>query len=378
MIPITKPFTGDEEVELASEVIRSGWLTQGPKTAAFEMALAEYLGAKHVVAVSSCTTALHLAVILAGLVPGDEVIVPSYTFVATANALLYAGVKPVFAEIDPFTFNLDPQKLSQALTPRTKAVLVVDQFGLPADLDGIESFCQTHHLRLIEDAACALGARYKNRKIGSRGKFTTFSFHPRKSITTGEGGALVTDDAAVAERARLLRSHGASVTDVERHKTKGVTFEAYTELGYNYRLSDVQAAIGLAQLRRLDTILERRRSLAQRYDEKLKSLGWIDPPAIPSWAVHPYQTYAALLKRDAPENRNSLIQKLADKGVSSRRGIPPIHSEPYMKKRLDHPVSLPVTDDVSQRTLILPLYPQMTEAEQDQVLDALKSSALHS
>jgi perosamine synthetase len=289
--------------------------------------------------------------------------------------LLYAGVKPLFAEIDPKTYNLDPKKLSAVLTARTKAVLVVDQFGLPAEMDAIENFCQAHRLRLIEDAACALGAGYRDRKVGSRGKLVTFSFHPRKSITTGEGGVLVTDDDGLAARARLLRSHGASVTDVERHKAKGAIFESYTELGYNYRLSDVQAAIGLVQMKKLDFILQRRRELARRYDEKLKALGWIEPPFVPSWAVHSYQTYAALLRADAPLERDSLILRLAEKGVSSRRGIPPIHLEPYMAQRLSDPLSLPVTEDVSKRTLILPLYPQMTDQEQDQVVDAVKSAA---
>ena len=375
MIPITKPFVGDEEVQAAAEVIRSGWLTQGPRTADFEKAVADYLGAKHVVAVSSCTTALHLAVLLADLKSGDEVIVPSYTFVATANALLYAGATPVFGEIDPRTYNLDPQKLASVLTPRTKAVMVVDQFGLASDVDAIEEFCRTHHLRLIEDSACALGAMYRQRKVGNRGRLVTFSFHPRKSITTGEGGVLVTEDDALAQRARLLRSHGVSITDVDRHKAKGVAFESYVELGYNYRLSDVQAAIGLAQIKRLDYILDRRRTLASRYDDRLARLGWIDPPFVPSWALHPYQTYAALLRPDAPVERNVLIGRLAQAGISSRRGIPPIHAEPYMAKRLKVPPSLPVTDDVSRRTLILPLYPQMTDAEQDQVIESLKTSA---
>ncbi len=374
MIPITKPLTGEEEVAQAAEVIRSGWLTQGPKTAAFEKAVAEYLGAKHVIAVSSCTTALHMAVILAGLKPGDEVLVPSYTFVATANALLYAGVIPVFAEIEERTYNMDPKKLAPLLTDKTKAVLVVDQFGLPADLDAIEAFCKTHKLAMIEDAACAMGAAYKGRKIGSRGKLVTFSYHPRKSITTGEGGAFVTDDDAIAERARVIRSHGASVSDAERHKAKGVTFEAYTELGYNYRLSDVQAAIGLAQMNRLDGILKGRRALAKRYDEKLKTLGSFDTPVVPDWAEHPYQTYAVLVKPGSPVKRNDLIQKLASLGVSSRRGIPPIHLEPYMKGRLKTLPSLPISEDVSARTLILPLYPQMTHAEQDEVIEALKTA----
>lgn len=374
MIPITKPLTGEEEVAQAAEVIRSGWLTQGPKTAAFEKAVADYLGAKHVIAVSSCTTALHLAVILAGLKPGDEVLVPSYTFVATANALLYAGVVPVFVEIDPRTYNMNPKALAASKTPKTKAVLAVDQFGLPADLDAIEAFCKANKLALVEDAACAMGATYKGRKIGAQGKLVTFSYHPRKSITTCEGGALVTDDDAIAERARVLRSHGASVSDAERHKAKGVTFEAYTELGYNYRLSDVQAAIGLAQMNRLAGILKSRRELAKRYDDKLTALGHFEVPYVPDGLEHPYQTYAPLLKASVPVKRNDLIQKLAAAGISSRRGIPPIHLEPYMKNVLQKIPSLPISEDVSARTIILPLYPQMTHTEQDQVIEALRTA----
>lgn len=373
MIPITKPFTGEEEVQLAAEVIRSGWLTQGPKTAAFEQAVAEKLGAKHVVGFSSCTTALHAAVLCAGLKPGDEAIVPSYTFVATANALLYSGVTPVFAEIDPKTYNIDPEKIKTLITPKTKAIMAVDQFGLPADIDALETLCKAHGLQLIEDAACAMGATYRGRKTGSRGRFVTFSFHPRKSITTGEGGALVTDDPAVAEQAKLFRSHGVSVSDVARHASKGMTFESYTLLGYNYRLSDVHAAIGLAQLKKLDGILSKRQALAARYKEKISSLGWLDAPFVPDWATHPYQTYACLVRSNAPLKRDLIIKHLADKEVSSRRGIPPIHGEPYIAPHLKTRPQLPVTQDVSERTLILPLYPQMTEAEQDQVVEALKS-----
>ncbi len=374
MIPLTRPLTGDEEIQLVAEVLRSGWLTQGPKTAAFEEAIARVVGAPHVVAVSSCTTALHLAVLLAGVQPGDEVIVPSYTFVATANAVLYAGAVPVFAEIDAKTFTLAPSEIERLVTSRTRAVIAVDQFGLPAELDALEEACRARGLVFLEDAACALGAAYRGRPIGSRGKFVLFSFHPRKSITTGEGGALVTDDPAVDARARILRSHGASLSDAARHGAMGKAFESYVDLGYNYRLSDLQAAVGLAQVKRLDGILARRRALAARYAERLAGLPWIEPPFEPPHARHPYQTYAALLRPGAPIDRDSLIRHLADCGVSSRRGIPPIHREPYMEARLKAPVTLPVTEDISRRTLILPLYPQMTEAEQEQVVEALRSA----
>ena len=321
-----------------------------------------------------CTTALHVAVLLAGLKPEDEVIVPSYTFVATANSLLFAGVTPVYGEIDAKTYNLDPDKLASLLTPRTKAVLTVDQFGLPCDLDRLEAFCNKNNLKLIEDAACAFGAIYKKRKIGSQGKFITLSFHPRKSITTGEGGAFVTDDADLAEQAKLLRSHGVSVSDLQRHASKGTTYESYVRLGYNYRLSDVQAAIGLAQLPKAETIFKRRQELAVRYAEKLKAIGWINPPFVPEGIEHPYQTYAAILEPTAPMKRDELVQFLARKEISSRRGIPPIHKEPYIKDYVKNLPMLPVTDHVSQQTLILPMYPQMTEQEQDIVIEGLKSA----
>jgi perosamine synthetase len=324
--------------------------------------------------VSSCTTALHVAVILAGLKPGDEALVPSYTFVATANALMYAGVRPIFVEIDPKTYNVDPSKLEAALTPKTKAVMLVNQFGLPADLDAVQAFCDKHKIAMIEDAACALGGRYKDRKVGAKGKFITLSFHPRKSITTGEGGAVVTDDAGVAEQANLLRSHGASMSAHQRHDSKKVSFESYVRLGYNYRISDVLAAIGLAQLKKLDFIIKRRREVAARYAELLKKIGWIDPPFEPPYATHPFQTYAALLRPNAPVSRDQMLQHLANMGISAKRGIPPIHHEPYMKGMGFPLPNLPVTDDISARTLILPLYPAMTEAEQDQVVAALQKA----
>ncbi|MES1213383.1 MAG: DegT/DnrJ/EryC1/StrS aminotransferase family protein, partial [Singulisphaera sp.] len=251
MIPITLPLFGPEEEQAAAAAIRSGWVTQGPQVAAFERAVAEYTGAAHAVAVSNCTTALHLALVLHGIGPGDEVICPSMSFIATANSIRYTGATPIFAEVDPRTYNLDPDAARDAITPRTKAILVVHQIGLPADLERFQALGREHGLAIIEDAACAIGSKYQGRQIGSCAETVCFSFHPRKVITTGEGGMITTNRADFAERLRLLRQHGMSVSDAARHSSKKVVIENYVCLGYNYRLTDIQGAIGVEQMKRL-------------------------------------------------------------------------------------------------------------------------------
>jgi len=306
-IPITKPYLGEEEAEAAAHAIRTGWVAQGPLVAAFERAQTERLGVKHAVATSNCTPALHLALICAGVGPGDEVIVPSFTFIATANAVLYVGARAVFVDIDRRTYNMDPALVEAAITPRTKALIPVDQIGLAAELDPLLEIARRHDLHVIEDAAPALSATYHGRPIGSISPVTCFSFHPRKSITTGEGGVITTNDDAVAARARVIRSHGASVSDLARHHASSVTIEAYEELGYNYRMTDIQAAIGIEQLKKFDFILAQRVRLADRYATLLASIDGVSTPYASTYAPHTYQSYCVRLDPARVAPREEII-----------------------------------------------------------------------
>jgi perosamine synthetase len=350
-----------------AEVLASGWVSQGPMVARFEERFAERVGARYAVATSSCTTALHLALILEGVGPGDEVICPSYSFIATANAILYTGATPVFADIDAETWNIDPEDAARRVTPRTRAIVPVHQVGLAADLDRLEGIAR--RIAIVEDGACAIGSTYRGRPVGSRGHIATFSFHPRKTISTGEGGMITTDDGAVAERARRLRSHSASVSADARHEARGLVFEQYRELGFNYRMTDLQAAIGLEQLRKVDRLLARRRALAERYDAAFAGLA-VQTPARPSYADHAYQSYGICLTRACGVARDELLGELVRRGISCRRGIPPIHLEPLYLGRFGR-VPLPVTEEVAARSLFLPMFAALSEAEQGRVIDAV-------
>ncbi len=368
MIPLTIPSLGDEETRATAEVIRGGWVTQGPKVAEFERLMAASCGTSHAVAVSNCTTALHLALVALGVGPGDEVIVPSMSFIATANAVRHAGATPVFAEVDPRTFNLDPDAAEAAITARTKVVMPVHQIGLPADIDRFVDLGRRRGVQILEDAACAIGSRYKGRPIGGDGAMACFSFHPRKVLTTGEGGMITTNDAALADRLRLLRQHAMSVKDTERHAAKTVVIEEYLFVGYNYRMTDIQAAMGIEQMKKLPGIIARRRQLAERYRVKLEKHPWIEPPFIPEWAEPSFQSYAVTLRENAPFARQDLMQRLLDAGIATRRGIMLSHQEaPYAAAG----TSLPRSEQASARSLLIPLYPQMTDAEQDTVVEAL-------
>ncbi len=371
MIPITRPCIGEEEARAASEAILSGWLSQGERVQAFETLVAEYTGAKHAIATSNCTTALHLALIAAGVGPGDEVICPSFSFIATANAVLHAGGTPVFVDIDPVTYNIDASLIEEAITPRTKAIVPVDQIGLAADIPAVNEIARRHGLAVIEDAAPSLGATVGEGRVGAMSRFTCFSFHPRKSITTGEGGMVTTDDDAAAERIRRLRSHGASTSDLARHKTGTTAIEEYPELGYNYRMTDIQGSIGVVQMGRLDGIIAARRSLAARYTALLADEPLVAPPVEPPGNRHTYQSYCVRL--NARVQRGRVMEALARQGIATRRGVMAIHMEPFY--RTHYPgLSLPETESASARTLLLPLYAGMSHDDQDTVVTALRAA----
>jgi dTDP-4-amino-4,6-dideoxygalactose transaminase len=371
-VPLTKPDLGEPELALLSQTIASGWITQGPRVAEFERAFAEYVGARHAVAVSSCTTALHLSLHLLGAGPGDEVITSPHSFIATANAIRYCGARPVFADIEPASLNLAPEAVRAAITPKTKAVLVVHQVGRPADLEALAAVAQERGLPIVEDAACAIGSEYRGAKIGSNrySSLVCFSFHPRKVITTGDGGMITTDNDAFNERLRRLRQHGMSVNDLQRHRSATVVHEQYLEVGWNYRLTDLQAAVGLAQLHRLPDIIARRRGLAARYDRAFAGVAELETFAEPEQARWNYQSYLVRLKGTTAAQRDAVMQMLLDAGVATRRGIMSIHREPCYVD-LCGAQSFPESERASDQCLCLPLYPQMGQSEQDLVVETL-------
>lgn len=373
-IPFARPEFDDAEALSVAAVLRTGWASQGPAVARFEQLFAERVGARYGIAVSSCTTALHLALLLAGVEPGDEVICPSYSFIATANAALYAGATPIFGDIDEATWNLDPRDALARVTPRTKVVMPVHQVGLAADLDAFAPLPAS--VSLVEDAACAIGSTYRGKSIGSHGHITCFSFHPRKTLSTGEGGMITTDDLDLAERARRLRSHGASVSADERHRSKGMVFEEYAELGYNYRLSDILAAVGLAQLPKIDGFLARRRAIADRYDAAFARLPELQVPARPSYAGHAFQSYGIRLTTACGRDRDEVLRLLIERGISCRRGIPPIHLEPLYRKRFGAQ-SLPVTERVAARSIFLPMYASLSISDQDRVIETVAALVMN-
>jgi len=375
MIPVARPYFGQEEEQAVLEALRSGWVSQGPKVAEFEKRFAEYVGTKHAIAVSSCTTALHLAMVVSGVKEGDEVLCPSFSFIATANCIRYVGARPVFVDIDPATYNLDPNRIEDAITPRTRAILVVHQIGLPAAMDEINAIAARKGLLVIEDAACAIGSEYRGQRIGRpHSLLSCFSFHPRKILSTGEGGMITTNDEQMAARLRTLRQHAMTVSDLARHSSSKVMIESYAEVGYNYRMTDLQAALGLVQLQRLDGFIARRRMLAERYTRALLPLGWLLPPHEPSECRHNFQSYSARVATGAPVSRDELMQKMLDRGISTRRGIMASHREPpYAGENWD--ARLPETNRATDESIILPLFHQMTEEEQDYVLDSIREIA---
>jgi len=364
-VPFAKPWFGGGESEAVAEVIASGWLTQGPKVQEFERAFAERVGAADAVATTSCTTALQLSLYVSGVGPGDEVIVPSLSFIATANAVWQCGATPVFADIDPATCNLDPAAVERAVTPRTRAVMPVHQVGLPADMDAFAELAERFGLVVVEDAACAIGAEHRGRPIGSLGNLACFSFHPRKVITCGEGGMIAVGDSALAERLRRLRQHAMDRSALDRHGADEVVVEHYPERGWNARMTDLQAAIGLRQLADLETILAERRRLAERYNELLAPLPGVEIPREPVYAKRTWQSYPVRIAPEAGLSAGELMNALLRDGVATRRGIMAIHLERSYEGTAG---PLPHTEAAARDFVLLPLFPGLTEDQQDFVV----------
>ncbi len=388
-IPITRPHLTGEEGAAVAEAIASGWVSQGPRVREFEEAFAARMGAAAAVATTSCTTALALALHVSGVGPGDEVVVPSLSFIATANAVWHCGAQPVFADIDPRTYNLDAAAAERAIGPRTKAIMPVHQVGLPADMDAFFELGERHGVAIVEDAACAIGALYKGRPIGSLPSLACFSLHPRKVITTGEGGMITVQDPAVAERLRRLRAHGMDTSDLARHTAEDVVIEGYPERGFNFRMTDMQAALGLCQLRELDWILERRRQLAERYSEALERIPYLQAPYDPPYAQRTWQSYCVRVRPGAPVGRTGVMRSLLRDGIATRRGVMAIHEEASYAESLETGgraappnteaatrAALPHTEAATRETLMLPLFPDLTDEEQDRVIDSL-AETLH-
>ncbi len=387
-IPVARPWMDEREVEAAKRVILSGWVTQGPEVAAFEREFASFVGAKYATAVSSCTTALHLALLAVGVKPGDEVITVSHSFIATANSIRYCGATPVFVDIQPETFNIDPTHIENVITERTSAILCVHQLGMPCDLRSILDIAHRHTLPVVEDAACAIGSEilwnHRWEKIGKpHGDVACFSFHPRKIITTGDGGMITTSDSEWDKQFRLWRQHSMSLSDVVRHGAKEVIFESYPELGYNYRMTDIQAAIGREQLKRLTDIIDKRRFLAERYMKMLANASWLKLPEEPSWARSNWQSFCIKLLEGCDQRQ--VLQVLLSAGIAAKRGVMCAHREPAYEREPwscgeDHAscgcpsgtcLNLSRSEYSQDSGIILPLFPQMTEAQQDKVINAL-------
>jgi len=390
-IPITKPWMGVAEAEAAARPIISGWVTQGPEVAAFEREFAATVGSEHACAVSNCTSALHLALLAVGVRPGDEVITVSHSFIATANAIRYCGAIPVFVDIQPTTYNMDPLLVESAITGRTRAILCAHQMGMPCDLAAIVALARQHSLAVVEDAACAVGSEIlwngRWEKIGKpHGDVACFSFHPRKVISTGDGGMITTNNREWDRLFRFWRQHGMTVSDAVRHKSREIVVEEYTTLGFNYRMTDVQAAIGRQQLKRLPEIINRRRYLATRYNNALRRVPGIEPPHEPAWARTNWQSYCVRLPDEC--DQRGVMQFMLDAGIATRRGIMCAHREaayarePWRCGSGGAACSCPTgscerlaeSERAQDRSILLPLYPELSDADQDHVVETLLSA----
>ena len=386
-VPLTKPYIGDEEKEAVISTLESGWLVQGPRVAEFERMVCDYTGARFAKATTSCTTALHLALIACGVKAGDEVLVPSFTYIASANAITYSGAKPVFIDIDLKTFNIDTKEVKKYLEESThkpnkvKGIMPVHLFGLSADMNPIMELAHKHGLLVVEDAACALGSLYRGKHTATFGDAGCLSFHPRKSITTGEGGMMLTNNQDVAKVVEAMRSHGATISDAARHQSGSFLLPEFNMLGYNYRMTDLQGAIGVEQLKKFDSIIDRRIERSQRYYHELRNVEWLELPYVPSDCKHTYQSFVMLVRRtksmalaELNQFRNEVMARLAEQGIATRQGTHAVHTLGYYRQKYDlreedYPNSL-VADRLS---IALPLYPQMTDEEQEYVIEQVKA-----
>ncbi len=367
-ISFARPDCGEAEAQAAADVVRSGWIVGGPKLLELERRLADHCGVAEGVGVSSWTTGAFLVLHAWGIGPSDEVIVPSLSFIASANVVAHTGATPVFADIDPDTWNIDPEDVAKRITDRTKAIVPVDQAGFPCAMDEINTIARRHGLRVLQDSACAIGSRYQGRPVGGLAEVSAFSFHARKVLTTGEGGMVLTDDRSLADRLRVLRHQGMSLSDFQRATASPTTYETYDEVGFNFRLTDIQAAIGLVQFEKLDEMLARRRAVAERYNAALANHPLFQLPQVPDGASPNWQSYWLALRPQAPVARETLMERLHERGVPTRRGVMASHLEPaYAQLR----TSLPHTEDIAARSFMLPMHSGLGEGEQESVLNAL-------
>ena len=398
-IPVIIPYTDERETEEIAKVIDSGWVAQGPKVVEFERLVAEHEGIVHGIATTSCTTALHLAMHAIGIGVGNDILVPSFTFVASANSIFHTGAMPRFVDIKQDTFCIDSISVRQYIDKHyikvndrlvnkqggniLVAIMVVHQFGLCADMSALSCIANEYSLRIIEDSACALGAMIGDKHQGAFGNLSCLSFHPRKSITTGEGGMILTDDDELARQLKSLRSHGAAISALDRHNYKSFALSPFDRIGYNYRMTDIQAAMGIAQMEKFDFILDARRKRAARYNELLSEFGWLIRPVEPEGYFHTYQSYVCMIRLDGittiegGKKRDRLIAALAEKGIATRQGAHASHMlECYQKMYDIVPDDIPNSCTCDRLSITLPLYVQMTDAEQDYVVEQLREGYL--